>query len=213
MQEPQAFIAEDCPTSFFDSYDIPGVYDDFPPLLEAICYPLVFLTRVIPSTISIPHHIVKRMQWTLRKKGSCHATMGGIGEVNTNLDSPLVIVGMMTSPPMAVLLITTGMAVDCTAEKNAFKVKNRETYSGHYESEETQFSYYDNWSGYESWFDERKEDTNYDDKHEPRYAYSYSQDEMGSICEGFFGYLPCLTQTFSSFWWIKILQLLLLSSV
>jgi hypothetical protein len=25
--------------------------------------------------------------------------------------------------------------------------------------------------------------------------------------------LPCLTQTFSSFWWIKILQLLLLSSV
>jgi hypothetical protein len=24
MQEPQAFIAEDCPTSFFDSYDIPG---------------------------------------------------------------------------------------------------------------------------------------------------------------------------------------------
>lgn len=128
MQEPQAFIAEDCPTSFFDSYDIPGVHDDFLPLLEAICYPLVFLTRVIPSTISIPHHIVKRMQRTLRKKGSCHATIGGIGEVNTNLDSPLVIVGMMTSPPMAILQITTGMAVDCTAEKNAFKVKNRETY-------------------------------------------------------------------------------------
>ena len=54
--------------------------------------------------------------------------MGGIGEVNTNLDSPLVIVGMMTSPPMAILLITTGMAVDCTAEKNAFKVKNRDIF-------------------------------------------------------------------------------------
>jgi hypothetical protein len=29
---------------------------------------------------------------------------------------------------MAILLITTGMVVDCTAEKNAFKVKNRDIF-------------------------------------------------------------------------------------
>ncbi|KAJ6743298.1 hypothetical protein OIU85_017277 [Salix viminalis] len=74
--------------------------------------------------------------------------------------------------------------------------EQRDIYSGIYENKENEFSYYDDnpWSGYESWFDERKEDTflNYGGN-EHRFAYSYSLDEIG-ICEGLFGYWPCLTR-------------------
>ncbi|CAK7341757.1 unnamed protein product [Dovyalis caffra] len=159
MQESQTVVAEDCPTLFPDSYDIPGVYEDCPPFLEAICYPCPPLVsdslcqddsfqEFISSPYSEeeayyaknPHEEEQLPYSNWRNWGSEYESCFTFGDCWDDDFSSYGNSGLQ-------------------GREECFQgEEQRGIYSGHYENEETQFSYYDNslWSGYESWFDERK---------------------------------------------------------
>ncbi|KAJ6698316.1 hypothetical protein OIU79_011765 [Salix purpurea] len=205
IQEPKSVTAEDCPTLFFDSYDIPGVYEDCPQFFEAICFPCPPLLSDSPCQedsfqdfvssaysgeeayyANNPYEDEQLPCSNWRNFGSKYESCFTFGDC---WDDDLSSYGNSTD--------TNGNGIGLRGREECFLgEEQRDIYSGIYENKENDFSYYDDnpWSGYESWFDERKGDTflNYGGN-EHRYACSYSLDEIG-ICEGLFGYWPCLTR-------------------
>lgn len=204
MQETQSAVAEDCPTLFFDSYDIPGVYEDCPPLFEAICYPCppslsdspcqedysldFFSSAYSEEEASYADNPCEDEQLPYNNWRDFWSKYESCLTFGDYWDDDLSSYGNSTD--------TNGNGSGLRGREECFQgEEQRDIYSGLYENKETQFSYYDDspWSGYQSWFDERKGDTLYYGGYEHGYAYSNSLDEIG-IWEGLFGYWPCLTR-------------------